>query len=190
MHCALFILLLLAFFKKVFFSSCNFFLNYSKSTLVTKLCLNVHASFWRCSAVYFHRSLHRTILPTKNDGMSAVFPHLTSCQKPHLKILWAESLTTLGKKGEFKKKDGKRRPTDFLICLSDISPGTGAARPPTSPRRDVLNGATSNRATVTASVWRWPTVTTGGGEAINQMLEGGGSWWGCWGSRKMGKGLR
>lgn len=123
------------------------------------------------------------------------FSPLKSCRKPGLKILRAESLTTLWKKKKKKKpkKDAKRCPTDFLICLSDISPGTGAAGPPTSLRRAVLNGAISNRETVTASVWCWPTVTTGGGEAINQTSEGGGSSWGCGGSsgghHKVGKGL-
>lgn len=96
-------------FKKIYsFLPVIFLLNYSKSTLVTKLCLNVHVSFWHCSAVYFHHPLHWTILPAKNDDM--FFPPSTSCRKPHLKILWAESLTTLGKeKGELKKKKKKKR---------------------------------------------------------------------------------
>lgn len=155
---------------------------------MTKLCLNVHASFWRCLAVYFRHPLHWTNLPSKKDGMSAVFPPSKSCQKPGLKTPWAEGLMTLGKKKKKTKakKDAKWCPTDFLICLSDISPGTGVAGPPTSPRKAVLNRATSNRETVTASVWHWPTVTTGGGEAINQMLEGGSSWVGL--SREISEG--
>lgn len=181
-----FFLLLLALKKKHSLASYYFFHKLLKKTpFVTKLCLNVHVSFWCCSAVRFHHPIHGTILSFKKRRYMSSFSPLKSCRKPGLKIPQAESLTTLWKKKKKKKKpkkDAKWCPTDFLICLSDISPGTGAAGPPTSLRRAVLNGATSNRETVTASVWCWPTVTTGGGEAINQTSEGGGSSWGCGGS--------
>lgn len=72
----------------------------------------------------------------KKDGMSAVFLPLKSSQKPD--------------KG---KKRCKLHPTDFLICLSGISPGTGIAGPLTSLRKSVWWGDTSDRDTVTASGW-------------------------------------